>query len=92
MFILPSLFEGLPTVGIEAQTAGLKCVFSTNVTSESNITGNVKFLPLNENIWIDYIDSIYKNNYDRENMKKLIIKSGYDLSSEIKKIEKLYEE
>ncbi|MBP5413017.1 MAG: glycosyltransferase [Bacteroidales bacterium] len=31
-FVLPSLHEGMPVVGIEAQTAGLPCVFSDTIT------------------------------------------------------------
>lgn len=37
-FCLPSLFEGLPVVGIEAQAAGLPCIFSTNVSNKVLIT------------------------------------------------------
>ena len=29
VFVMPSLFEGLPVVGMEAQASGLPCVFST---------------------------------------------------------------
>ena len=38
VFILPSLFEGLPVVGIEAQAAGLKCIMSDTITDEVKIT------------------------------------------------------
>ncbi len=31
---MPSLFEGLPVVGIEAQASGLPCVFSDTITDE----------------------------------------------------------
>ena len=45
-FLLPSNYEGLPVVGIEAQTAGLPCLFSDRVTGEAKITGTAQFLPL----------------------------------------------
>ena len=32
IFLLPSFYEGLPVVGVEAQTSGLSCIFSTYVT------------------------------------------------------------
>ena len=34
LFVMPSRFEGLPVVGIEAQAAGLGCVFSDAVPEE----------------------------------------------------------
>ena len=39
VFILPSIFEGLPTVAIEAQAAGLPCLISDTVSKETDITG-----------------------------------------------------
>ena len=40
-FLLPSLFEGLPMVGIEAQTSGLNCLFSNNI-DEKVIIDNIE--------------------------------------------------
>lgn len=46
VFVLPSLFEGLPVVGVEAQYAGLPCFFSDRITGELAFTENCRFLPL----------------------------------------------
>jgi len=92
LFILPSIFEGLPIVGIEAQASGLKCLFSANVTEESNITKNVEFYKLeNKDEWIKEILKIKTKGYERENMKIKIKEAGYDLNEEIEKIEKIYQ-
>ena len=45
VFVLPSHFEGLPTVGVEAQCTGLSCVLSDTITAETKITENCMFLP-----------------------------------------------
>ena len=45
MFLLPSLYEGLPMVGVEAQCAGLPLVCSKEVTDEVAI-GEATFLSL----------------------------------------------
>lgn len=49
VFLMPSLFEGLPITGIEAQANGLPCVFSDTITGELAITELVRYCPLNEN-------------------------------------------
>lgn len=45
-FLLPSNYEGLPVVGVEAQTAGLYCLFSDKVTSEAKLTDGAQYLSL----------------------------------------------
>lgn len=61
VMVLPSFFEGLPTVVVEAQAAGVPSIISTNVTDEVDMKMNIlKSLSLDENldIWIDSIISM----------------------------------
>lgn len=91
LFLLPSLYEGLPIVGIEAQASGLKCFFSDTIDKKSDITGNVEFISLGGlNLWEKKISQVVKNGYIRKNMKKSLVIAGYDLEEEIKKIENMY--
>ena len=46
VFVMPSLFEGVPLVGVEAQFSGLPCVFSSSVTREVFFTDRCKSVDL----------------------------------------------
>ncbi len=51
-FALPSLYEGLGLVGVEAQRAGLPCLLSDAVTREADVTGTCEFLPIEDpKVW-----------------------------------------
>ena len=89
IFILPSLHEGLPIVGIEAQTSGLKCLFSDKVPKAIDITGNCKFIPLEKDLWVKEIEEL-KSEYRRENMEIKVREANFDIKCVISEIEKIY--
>lgn len=73
IFLLPSLYEGLPMVMVEAQVSGLSCIASDKVTKEAKIAENTFFLELDKNLWkekVMYLKSltgrikIYDQEYD----------------------------
>ena len=53
LFCLPSLYEGFPVVGVEAQSAGLPCLFSDKITREADLCGDNAFLPLDAGVWAE---------------------------------------
>ncbi len=93
IFLMPSFYEGLPLAAIEAQAAGVNCILSNNISSETDIgIGIVKFLALNNiDQWIEQI-LIYgkKKKIDKYIIKDKIIQEKYDIESIINQLEILY--
>ena len=78
VYIMPSLYEGLPVAGIEAQAAGLPCLFSDTVSRDVAITDCCEFLPLDQlNIWRDRI--LVNFQVPRKNTYQAIVDAGYDI-------------
>lgn len=91
VFCLPSLYEGLPVVGVEAQAAGLLCAFSNDMTKETKVLDTTEFLSLEKSgkEWADIILEKLKT-FRRVNTKKEISDKGFNIKDEGKKIEEYY--
>lgn len=91
LFLFPSFFEGLSVVSIEAQAAGLPVLASTNVTSESKLTELFEQFSLEESaeIWAEHIQATSIPS-DRGAYVNQVKTMGYDVESNIKKLEKYY--
>lgn len=88
VFCLPSRFEGLGMVLIEAQTSGLPCIGSSNVPKDVEISNNIVRLELDINEWAKQVLDCL--SWERENSRMLLAKAGYDICEQIKVIENFY--
>ena len=91
VFVMPSLREGLPLVGIEAQAADLPCFFSTSVTSEVGILDKTCFIDLKQGSekWAEAIQGAFKNQ-ERTNVRQILAEHGYDIETEAIKLQERY--
>lgn len=93
VFMLPSLFEGMPNVLIEAQAGALKCLASDSITREIDMGMNlIKFISLNEpmEMWVNQIINVKNGNNNRNQSIRKIYEKGYDINLQQKWIEKFY--
>ena len=95
IFVMPSLYEGLPLALIEAQANGLQCVVSENITHEVDKTGNITFLPLDAGAayWAQVLRqmSVAGNREETSRIAiEMITACGYDIHAEAAKLKEYY--
>ena len=89
VFVFPSLYEGLPVVGVEVQANGLPFLCSDKVTKEIVISDSIELLGLEigANGWAEKI-LIYRSNLCRKEQD--LSNSGFDIEMEAKKLVEMY--
>lgn len=88
IFVLPSFFEGMPIVGVEAQTNGLQCIFSDKISKDIAITDSATFLSIES--LDDWVRSINNSDGKRNLEIASIYEEGYDISSVTNQITNIY--
>lgn len=91
VFLLPSLYEGLPVVGVEAQASGSLCILSSNMTKETKVIETTKFLSLDDSAetWSKHILEEYKN-FKRKDTRDEIIDANFEIKTEAIKLKNKY--
>lgn len=93
VFLLPSLYEGLPVVGVEAECCGLPILFSSEIPEESNAVKDLGVFvgldrPAKE--WAQIaLNKIKENN--RCDRSEEVRKAGFDSLIEAEKLLNYYE-
>lgn len=91
IFLLPSIFEGLPVTLVEAQGAGLKCFISDTVTKEIDLEcGLTEFISLDKSSeeWMEIIEK--NREYIRKDTIDSLRSHGYDMTENAKNLENRY--
>ena len=94
-FLLPSLYEGMPLVLIEAQASGLPCVVADTFSHEVDFgIGTLEWLDLDSGVsaWADAIErAVQKKRADKDSVMKVIEEKGFDSKVFADKLCRLYE-
>ncbi len=97
VFLFPSLFEGLSIAALEAQANGLPVVASAKVIhKDTKILPDFTFVGLDKpaSVWAEVIaekagDRTASLRTDKETVERLFNEKGYNIETEVKKLEEM---
>ncbi len=95
LFVLPSLFEGLPFTLVETQAAGLPCLVAATVTNEVDVgLGLLNYVKLDEDLaeWVNQILAVRQiERPSWEEREKRLKEHNYEISASVALVMKVYE-
>ena len=91
IFVFPSLWEGLPLTGVEAQTAGLPVLMSDVITDEAVLVPTVKKKALDDGAesWADAALELYAGHQRRDYAPE-VKKAGFDIQTTADWLQEFY--
>lgn len=89
VLVMPSFFEGLTVVGIEAQASDLPLLLSDTVTKELELLPSTQFISLEAGptAWAEAI--VNSKQHSRQSRYEELKAAGYDIGNETERVEKL---
>ena len=93
IFLMPSLYEGLPIAAVEAQAEGLEVFLSDTISKETILTSHAHQFSLKEDpnkIASLILKESYINTNSRRDQAKVVKQKGFDLDDTISKIQDIY--
>ena len=89
VLVMPSFFEGLTVVGIEAQSSDLPLLLSDTVTKELGLLPSTQFISLEAGptAWAEAI--VNSKQHNRQSRYEELKAAGYDIGNETERVEKL---
>lgn len=89
VLVMPSFFEGLTVVGIEAQSSDLPLLLSDTVTKELGLLPSTQFISLEAGpkVWAEAI--VNSKQHNRQSRYEELKAAGYDIGNETERVEKL---